>query len=72
MKENLLSITIGAIISLMMSFTGKEVLNGLIFSFIGGFMGLIGNTICKYFMQKLQVLFKTWFLKVKQFIRKKE
>ena len=70
MKENILSITIGAVISLMMTITGREIANGLLFSFIGGFMGLIGNTICKYFIQKIERMFKSWFIRFKRYNRK--
>ena len=66
MKENILSITIGAVISLMMTFTGKEVVSGLLFSFIGGFMGLIGNTLCKHVLRKTEHLFKSWILRIKR------
>ena len=64
MKENILSIFLGAIISVFMSISGMEILNGLLFSFLGGFMGLVGNTLCKYVLQKLNRLFKSSMVRI--------
>lgn len=66
MKENILSIIIGAAISFFMSFTGEEILKVLFFSLLGGFMGFIGNTICRYLLHKVERITKAIFLKKKR------
>ena len=66
MKQNLLSILIGALISFTMSFTGNELFKGLVFSLIGGFMGFIGNTICRHFLHKAEKVIKYVILKFKR------
>jgi len=54
MKENILSIAIGAVITLVMSIARSEAIETLFFSFIGGFIGFMGNSACKYLLQKLK------------------
>ncbi|MFA6925068.1 MAG: hypothetical protein WC223_12555 [Bacteroidales bacterium] len=65
MKENILSILIGALISFFMSFTGGEIIRVLIFSFLGGVMGFMGNRASKYLIDKIWVFVKKLFSKIK-------
>ena len=71
MKESILSITIGAIISFFMTFSGGEILKGLMFSLFGGFMGFIGNTVCRLLLNKAERMAKAYFLKRKRLNNKK-
>lgn len=64
MKENILSIIIGAGISFVMSFPGEEILKVLFFSFLGGIMGFVGNSICKYLFGKLTQIVRFLISKV--------
>jgi len=59
MKDNILSIALGAII---MNLTGREIFSGLLFSFIGGFMGLVGTSFCKFLITKAQRLFMQCYI----------
>ena len=69
MKDNFLSIAIGAVI---MNLTSREVLNGLLLSFIGGFMGLIGTTFCKFLINKAQRAFMQWLINRERNKRRKQ